>query len=208
MWDADDLWEALRNSVFIGVLASLASMLLGSLSAFALHRYQSRLQKIHLGALTVPLVLPDILTGISLLLFFVMIRMETGFLTIWIAHVTFCLSYVTMVVLARLQDFDFTLIDAARDLGASRWQVVREITLPLLAPGIIAGGLLAFTLSIDDFVITFFVQGPGATTLPIRVYSMMKVSQNLPVVNALSTLLLGLTFIVVAFSFRLTRSKL
>ena len=182
-------------------------MVLGTLAAFALHRFKSRLQKIHLGALTVPLVMPDILTGISLLLFFVAIKMPTGLTTIWIAHVTFCLSYVAMVVLGRLQDFDFSLVDAARDLGASRAVAARKIVRPLLAPGILAGGLLAFTLSIDDFVITFFVQGAGATTLPLRVYSMMKVSQNMPVINALSTLLLAVTFAAVAISFRLGRRR-
>jgi spermidine/putrescine transport system permease protein len=153
----------------------------------------------------VPLVMPDILMGISLLLFFVAIGVETGFLTIWIAHVTFCMSYVTMVVLARLQDFDQTLVDAARDLGASPWQAARRVLLPLLAPGIIAGGLLAFTLSIDDYVITFFVQGAGTTTLPLRIYSMVKVSHNMPVINALSTLLLVVTFTAVSVSFWLTR---
>lgn len=207
LWDNDDIWSALRTSLEIAALASVASMILGTLAAFALHRFRSRLQRVHLGALTVPLVMPDILTGISLLLFFVALGVPTGFTTIWIAHVTFCLSYVAMVVLGRLQDFDFTLVDAARDLGASRWQAARRVVLPLLAPGIIAGGLLAFTLSIDDFVITFFVQGAGTTTLPLRVYSMMKVSRNMPVINALSTLLLAVTFAVVAVSLKLARRK-
>jgi spermidine/putrescine transport system permease protein len=208
--DSDDIWSALWASLTIATLASVAAMILGTLAALALHRFHTRLQKIHLGALTIPLVMPDLLTGISLLLFFVALGIPTGFTTIWIAHVTFCLSYVSLVVLGRLQDFDFTLIDAARDLGASRWQAARRVLLPLLAPGIFAGGLLAFTLSIDDFVITFFVQGPGTTTLPLRVYSMMKVSQNMPVINALSTLLLAVTFVVVTLglkSARQTRSN-
>lgn len=207
LWDNDEIWSAVRVSLGIAVLASLAAMILGTLAAFVLHRFHSRLQRVHFGALTVPLVLPDILTGISLLLFFVFLKIQTGFATIWIAHVTFCLSYVALVVLGRLQDFDFTLVDAARDLGASRWQAVRRVLLPLLTPGIIAGGLLAFTLSVDDFVITFFVQGPGTTTLPLRVYSMMKVSQNMPVINALATLLLAVTFAAVAVGFRLTRKS-
>ncbi len=207
LWNNDDIWSALWTSLGLATLASLTAMVLGTLAAFALHRFQSRLQKIHLGTLTVPLVMPDILMGISLLLFFVALGVPTGFTTIWIAHVTFCLSYVTMVVLGRLQDFDFTLVDAARDLGAGRWQTLRRVVLPLLAPGIIAGGLLAFTLSIDDFVITFFVQGPGTTTLTLRVYSMMKVSQNMPVINALATILLALTFAVVTLSFKLTRKQ-
>lgn len=205
LWAADDVWSALWTSLQIAVLASLVAMMLGTLAALALHRFRSRLQRAHQALLTVPLVMPDILMGISLLLFFVALGMETGFMTIWVAHVTFCVSYVTMVVLARLQDFDETLLDAARDLGASPWQAARRVLLPLLAPGIMAGGLLAFTLSIDDYVITFFVQGAGTTTLPLRIYSMMKVSRNMPVINALSTLMLAVTFAVAGLSFWLTQ---
>jgi spermidine/putrescine transport system permease protein len=205
LWAAEDVWEALGTSLKIAVLASLSAMLLGTLAAFALHRFRTRFQKTHLSLVTLPLLMPDILMGMSLLLFFVALGVDTGFTTIWIAHVTFCVSYVTMVVLARLQDFDFHLVEAARDLGASSWQTMWRVIFPLLAPGIIAGGLLAFTLSIDDYVITFFVQGPGTTTLPLRIYSMMKVSRNMPIINALSTLLLTLTFVAVGLSFLLTR---
>lgn len=205
LWANREVWSALVTSVQVAVLASLAAMVLGTLAAVALHWFRSRLQKVHGLLLTVPLVMPDILMGLSLLLFFVALGVDTGFLTIWIAHVTFCVSYVAMVVLARLQDFDTGLLDAAHDLGAGRWQVARRVLLPMLAPGILAGGLLAFTLSIDDYVITFFVQGAGTTTLPLRVYSMMKTSRNLPVINALSTLLLTATFLAVACSFWLTR---
>ena len=205
LWESDDIWASLRASLVIATMASAAAMILGTLAALALHRFHTTLQRIHLTALAIPLFMPDLLTGISLLLFFVALGIPTGFATIWIAHVTFCLGYVAFVVLGRLQDFDFTLIEAARDLGASRRQAARRVLLPLLAPGIIAGGLLAFTLSIDDFVITFFVQGPGTTTLPLRVYSMMKVSQNMPVINALSTLLLAATFAAVTFGLRMAR---
>ncbi len=205
LWKSDDIWESLFISLQIAALASVLSMVLGTLAALALHRFKTRLQRFHSGLLTLPLVMPDVLMGISLLLLFVALGVETGFMTIWIAHVTFCVSYVTMVILARLQDFDFSLIEAARDLGASTWQTAWRILLPLLAPGIIAGGLLAFTLSIDDYVISFFVQGAGATTLPLRIYSMMKVSRNMPVINALSTILLTVTFLAVAISFWLTK---
>jgi len=201
LWEADDVWEALRTSLKIAVLASLASMILGTLAALVLHKFRSGLQKAHLGLITVPLMMPDILMGMSLLLLFVAMSVPTGFGTILIAHITFCLSYVTMVVLARLQDFDFTIIEAARDLGANAWQTTTRVLLPLLAPGIVAGGLLAFTLSIDDYVITFFVQGAGTTTLPLRIYSMMKVSRNMPMINALSTLMLAVTFAVVGLGF-------
>jgi spermidine/putrescine transport system permease protein len=125
--------------------------------------------------------------------------------TIILAHVTFCISYVALVVLGRLQDFDFTVVEAARDLGATGWTATRRVLLPMLAPGLAAAGLIAFTLSVDDFVITFFVAGPGSTTLPIRVYSMIKHGAT-PLINALSTLLLALTFTTVLVSQRLSKS--
>lgn len=205
LWAADEVWESLAVTLKIALSASLAAMILGTLAAYALHSFRSWLQNVHQMLITLPLVMPDILMGMSLLALFVVTGVETGLLTIWIAHVTFCLSFVTMVVLGRLQDFDFTLIDAARDLGATRAQAVRKVLLPLLLPGVLAGGLLAFTLSIDDYVITFFVSGPGTTTLPLRVASMMKTSRSLPVINALSTLLIVGTFFTAALSFRLQR---
>jgi spermidine/putrescine transport system permease protein len=208
LWLARDVWASVVVSLKIALAATLTAMALGTLAALALHRFRSRLQSAHQTLVLLPLALPDILMGMSLLALFVAAGVQTGLMTIWIAHTTFCTSYVTMVVLGRLQDFDFTLLDAARDLGASRWQAARRVLLPLLAPGILAGGLLAFTLSIDDYVITFFVSGPGTTTLPLRVASMMKTSRNLPVINALSTLMIGITFIAAAVSFRLQRRRL
>ena len=142
---------------------------------------------------TVPLVIPDILMGMSLLLLFVALGVDLSMTTITLAHITFCMSYVALVVLARLEGFDFTLLEAARDLGATRLQTFVKVALPLLAPGIFAGGLLAFTLSIDDYVVTYFVKGPGSDTLPTLVYSMIKKSKELPVINALSSLMLVLT---------------
>ena len=144
--------------------------------------------------------------GMSLLLFFVAIGVHLGLFSIFLAHVTFCISYVAMVVLARLQDFDFSIIEAAQDLGASWWQATWRVLLPLIMPGIAAGALLAFTLSIDDFVISFFVAGPGSTTLPIRIYSMIKHGSP-PLINALSTLLLLVTFAMVWISQHLTQEK-
>ncbi|MDZ4289394.1 MAG: ABC transporter permease [Prosthecobacter sp.] len=205
LWQAGDVWDSVVVTLKVAIGATLASMLLGTLAALALHRFRSRLQSVHHTLVMMPLALPDILMGMSLLALFVALGVQTGMLTIWIAHTTFCTSYVAMVVLGRLQDFDFTLLDAARDLGANRSQAARKVLIPLLAPGILAGGLLAFTLSIDDYVITFFVSGPGTTTLPLRVASMMKTSRNLPVINALSTLMISLTFIAAALSFRLQR---
>lgn len=205
LWAAEEVWSSLWITLKIALSAALAAMLLGTLAAYALHRFRSWLQSAHHLLITLPLVMPDILMGMSLLALFVLTGVETGLLTIWIAHVTFCVSFVTMVVLGRLQDFDFTLIDAARDLGATPMQALKKVLLPLLLPGVLAGGLLAFTLSIDDYVITFFVSGPGTTTLPLRVASMMKTSRSLPVINALSTLLIASTFVLAALSFRLQR---
>ncbi len=199
-----DLWDAAARTLLIAVSASGTSMVLGTLSACALHWYRSRLQRIHYGVLYLPIVIPDLLMGISLLLFFVALGTTLGTGTILIAHITFCASFVTVVVLGRLQGFDENVIAAARDLGAPPLVIVRRIILPLLAPGIAAGGLLAFTLSVDDYVITFFVTGPGSTTLPLKIYSMVKHSKDLPVINAISTLFLVLTFLVVWLSQRLT----
>jgi spermidine/putrescine transport system permease protein len=158
-----------------------------------------------MGLIQVPLVAPDLLMGMSLLLFFVGIGWDLGFTTVLVAHVTFCVSYVTLAVMGRLQDFDFQVVDAARDLGAGRWQIIRRIMIPLLWPGILAGGLLAFTLSIDDFVVTFFTSGPGTATLPKQIYSMAKTGRNMPVINALSTLMLLFTLVAVLFSRHFTR---
>lgn len=196
LWEDRALWKALRNSLIIGVSATAASTILGTMAAWALYRYKTPFQKIHYGLIYFPLIIPDILMGISLLLFFVFLNWQLGLFTVFIAHTTFCMSYVVMVVLAKLQQFDFSVVEAAQDLGASRWVLFRRIVLPLLAPGILAGALLAFTLSLDDFVITFFVAGQGATTLPIFVYSMIKFGAT-PVINALSAILLVVTFFVV-----------
>ena len=200
-----EIWRALGNTLIIAFGATFLSTVLGTTAAFALHRYQSRLQRAHYLLIYTPLVIPEILTGMSLLMFFVAIGMQTGLLTIFIAHVTFCISYTALVVLARLQDFDWSVVEAARDLGASMWQTLYRVLLPMLLPGLMAAALLAFTLSIDDFVISFFVAGPGSTTLPIRIYSMIKHGYP-PLVNVLSTLLLVVTFFTVWLSQRLVSS--
>jgi spermidine/putrescine transport system permease protein len=202
--DRHDLWSALMNSLQVAAIASIGAMILGTCAAFALHRYRSRIQTAHEILVTMPLVVPEILMGMSLLLLFVSLGQPLNLVTVTLAHVTFCISFVTLVVQARLQDFDFLIVDAARDLGATRLQALWKVLLPLLAPGILSGGLLAFTLSIDDFVVTFFVKGPGTDTLPVVIYSMIKKSREFPVINALSTLLLIATFLAVWASQRLT----
>ena len=201
-----EIWHALTNSLIIAVSSSVISVLLGTTAAVALHRYSTRLQKAHYMLIYTPLLMPEILMGISMLLFFIALGMDLGLVTIFLAHVTFCISFVAMVVLGRLQDFDFSIIEAAQDLGANWWTATWKVLVPLLMPGLVAGGLLAFTLSIDDFVITFFVAGPGSTTLPIRIYSMIKHGSP-PLINALSTILLVVTFAAVYLSQHLMEDK-
>ena len=205
--DSPEIWQALKNTLIVAVSVTAVSAVLGTLAAFALHRYAaSRLQRIHYTLIYTPLVVPEILMGISLLMFFVAAGVSLGLFTIILAHITFCVSFVAMTVLGRLQDFDFSVVEAARDLGAGWGQSVRRVLLPMLMPGIAAGALLAFTLSVDDFVIAFFVAGPGSTTLPLRIYSMIKFGAP-PMINALSTLLLAVTVSAVLASRKLARLK-
>ncbi|MBO5751961.1 MAG: ABC transporter permease [Kiritimatiellae bacterium] len=198
------LMESFWLSLAVASLATIISSVLGTTAALALHRWRDRLQSIHYGLVYIPLIMPDILIGISLLMLFVAVGVGCGFWTILTAHVTFCVSYVAMTVLARLQDFDDRIIEAAYDLGAGPWYAFWRVELPVLMPGIVAGGLLAFTLSIDDVVITSFVNGAGTNTFPTYVSSMTKHSRNLPSVFALSTLMLIFTCALVGISRFLT----
>ena len=191
-----EIWYALRSTLIVAVIATAASTILGTLAAIALHKYKGYIQDAHYCLVYTPLIVPEILLGIGLLLFFVAIKVELGLTTVIIAHITFCLSYVTMAVLSRLQDFDNSIIEASEDLGASSWTTTWRVLIPVIFPGILSGALLAFTLSLDDFVISFFVAGPGSTTLPIQIYSMIK-RGSMPLINALSTLLLAVTFIAI-----------
>jgi spermidine/putrescine transport system permease protein len=194
-----DLWAAFNRSIIIALSASAAATVIGTTCAIALHWFKTRLQKAHFIMTYLPIAMPDILMGLSLLMFFVAIGMKLGMLTVFIAHVTFCISYVARVVFARLEDFDNSLIEAAMDLGCTWRKAIWKVAVPILTPGILSGALLAFTLSIDDFVVTFFVAGPGTTTLPILMYSMIKRGAT-PLINALSTILLCITFACVFFS--------
>jgi len=211
IFSGDVRLEALMQSFWLSLvvagLATLVSCVLGTTAALALHRWRTRLQGVHHALVYTPLIMPDILIGISLLMLFVACGVDCGFWTILIAHVTFCVSYVVMTVLARLQDFDYRIVEAAYDLGAGPWYTFFKVELPLLMPGIVAGGLLAFTLSIDDVVITSFVNGAGTNTFPTYVSSMTKHSRNLPAVFALSTLMLIFTCVLVGLSKFIARGQ-
>jgi len=180
--------------------ASLAATLLGTMAGIAMQRYRFRLLAI---LVMTPVAMPEILLGVSLLLFFIQVlNLTLGMLSIILAHITFSIGFVAVIVQAQLTRLDESLLEAARDLGASPWKTFRYITFPLILPAVVAGGLMAFTLSIDDFVVTFFTAGVGVQTLPLRIYSMIKIAVT-PEVNAVSTLLMLLTLGMLALASRL-----
>jgi putrescine transport system permease protein len=190
------IMDAVLMSLRIAMLAASAATMLGTLAGIALVRLGPFRGRSFFGAmLTAPLVMPEVITGLSLLLLFVAMSQllgwpaQRGALTIWIAHVTFCTAYVTVVVAARLAELDRSLEEAAMDLGATPARVFLWVTLPIIAPALLAGWLLAFTLSLDDLVIASFVTGPGASTLPIVVFSSVRLGVS-PKINALATILI------------------
>ncbi|BCL77259.1 polyamine transporter PotC [Jeongeupia sp. HS-3] len=187
---------AARNTLIIGVITSLCATVLGTLAGLAMYKYKLRLLPV---LVLTPIAIPEILMGVSLLIFFVMLNMTLGLVSIALAHIAFCIGFVAIVVRSRLQGMDESLVEAARDLGATPIQAFRLVTLPLIMPGIIAGALMAFTLSIDDFVITFFTAGAGASTLPLQIYSMIRIAVT-PEVNAISTLLMLLTLALIVIA--------
>lgn len=179
---------ALQNSVLIAAASTVIATLLGVSAAIGLERLPWRRRAWLEGALLLPLVIPEIMMGVALLLLFVLVKMPLGLLTVTIGHVVFNVPVVLVIVRSRLRKLDPQLEEAARDLGATPWQAFRRVTLPLLQPAVAGAALLAFTVSLDDFVVTFFTAGPGATTLPLKVYSMIKTGIS-PEINALSAIL-------------------
>jgi spermidine/putrescine transport system permease protein len=174
------------------------------MAGVAMYRYPSRLLQV---LVLTPIAIPEILMGVSLLIFFVLLNFTLGLASVALAHIAFCIGFVAIVVRARLAGMDESLTEAARDCGATPWNAFRHVTLPLIMPGVVAGALMAFTLSIDDFVITFFTAGAGTVTLPLQIYSMIKIAVT-PEVNAISTLLMLLTLALIVIATRLTPSLL
>lgn len=200
----EEMLKAAGNSLIIATISAGIATVLGTLAGMAIHQFRLRLLP---GLVMAPIAMPDILMGVSLLLFFIILNMTLGLVSIVLAHITFCIGFVALSVQARMSGIDKSLTEAARDLGATPWICFRRITLPLLAPGIIAGALMAFTLSIDDFVITFFVAGVGSSTLPLQIYSMVKIAVT-PEVNAISTLLMLLTLVLITLVSKLSPGAL
>lgn len=184
------IMQAAWVSIRIAFFTATTSVVLATVAAMVMTRFRPFRGKTLFGALiTAPLVMPEVITGLSILLLFVAMGMARGMVTIWIAHVTFCMAFVTVVVSSRLGELDKSIEEAAMDLGANRVKVFFLITLPIIMPALISGWLLAFTLSIDDLVVASFVSGPSSTTLPMKVFSSVRLGLS-PKINALATLMI------------------
>lgn len=203
------LVQAFTNSLYVATVSTLISTIIGTMTAMAMERYRFRGRTAFDGLLYLPIVIPEIVMAVSLLVFFAFsfdllngllgIRLRFSLTTVIIAHVAFNISFVAVVVRASLKGFDRRLEEAAHDLGANAWQTFRRITFPLILPGILGGALLAFTISLDDFIISFFTTGPGGTLLPIEVYGRVKRAIT-PTINAVSTVMLLISMLLVLSS--------
>ena len=194
------LWIALMNSLIIAVVSAAVSTTIGTLAAIGINWYKFHGKAFIKIISFLPMVLPEVIIGISTVIFFARLQVPLGMTTIAIAHITFCLPFVYLMVRARIDEFDYSIVEAARDLGATERQAMLRVIVPAILPGILSGFLMAITMSLEDFVITFFVKGPGSTTLPLYIYQMIRTGVS-PVVNALSAALIVAT-VIVAFSLR------
>ncbi|WP_339629291.1 ABC transporter permease subunit [uncultured Pseudomonas sp.] len=210
--DNTQLMNSVMRSLEIACYTAIAAVALGTLAAFVLTRVtRFKGRTLFGGLVTAPLVMPEVITGLSLLLLFVAMAQligwpaQRGILTIWIAHTTFCSAYVAVVVSARLRELDLSIEEAAMDLGAKPWKVFFLITIPMIAPSLAAGGMMSFALSLDDLVLASFVSGPGSTTLPMEVFSAVRLGVK-PEINAIASLILLsvslMTFIIWFFAHR------
>jgi len=209
MWSNEGLMDAAWITLRVGVLSATIGTIFGTLAALSLTRFARFPGRVLFsGMIYAPLVMPEVITGLSLLLLFVSIGVDRGFWTVVIAHTTFTMCYVAIVVQSRLLTFDRSLEEAALDLGCPPVKTFFRITLPLIMPAVVAGWMLAFTLSLDDLVIASFTTGPGATTLPIKIYSQVRLGVT-PEINAVCTILIGLVTIgVICASITSKRSEL
>lgn len=201
------LLEAVKNSFIVAFASTAISVVLGTITAIGMYRYKFRGKSLIDGMLFVPLIIPEIVMGIAMLVFFSQVNIPLGLWTLIIAHATFSVSYVVVTIRTRLDGFDKSLEEAAMDLGATPMQTFFKVTLPIIAPGIISGGLLAFTLSLDDVIVSFFVAGPGSNTLPLKVFSMVKFGVT-PEINALSTILIVVTLLIVLMTQLLSKNAI
>lgn len=202
----DSLLQAAQHSLTMAIISASFSTVIGSLTAVALYRYRFRSKPFVSGMLFIVMMSPDIVMAISLLVLFMLLGIHLGFWSLLFSHITFCLPFVVVSVYSRLKGFDVRMLEAARDLGASEFTILRKIILPLAMPAVAAGWLLSFTLSMDDVVVSSFVTGPEYEILPLKIYSMVKVGVS-PEVNALATVLMVLSLLLVVISQLIARDK-
>lgn len=195
----DNTLTALKNSLIVAISSSLISAVVGTLGAVGLYRHEFKGKGIINLLLYVPVIIPEIIMGVSLLACFSALNVKLGTATLILAHTTFCIPFVLINVNARLAGFDHNIEEAALDLGAGKFKVFSTVTLPLIFPGVLAGTMLAFALSMDDVIINFFVSGPESTTLPIRIFSMIRFGLS-PEINALCAAMLVITLITFIIS--------
>ena len=193
--NSNALWTALLNSFIVAFSSALVSTLLGTMASIGVNWYKFKGKKFIQTLTYLPMVLPEVIIGISMVIFFSGIHMPLGLFTVFAAHTTFCLPFVFLMVNARLDEFDYSIIEASHDLGATERQTMFKVVVPAIFPGILSGFLMAITMSLEDFVITFFVSGPGSTTLPLYVYSMIRFGVS-PVINSLSVVMILITCII------------
>ncbi len=194
LFDNAAMMQAAWHSVLLAVVAATITTAIGGLTAMSLQRYDFKGKSVLQGLLFVLMMSPEIVLAISLLALFLIIGFQLGFITLLIAHITFCLPFVVITVTAQLKSLDNRILEAARDLGASEFTVIRTILIPIMMPAILAGWVLAFTLSLDDVVVSTFVTGPDFEILPLQIYSMVRVGVK-PEVNAVGTILLGISLL-------------
>ncbi|MFY2508727.1 spermidine/putrescine ABC transporter permease PotC [Vibrio pectenicida] len=202
----DSLVQAAWHSLNVAIFSATAATVIGSLTAVALFRYSFKGKTLVNGLLFVVMMSPDIVMAISLLALFLFLGAQLGFFTLLVAHITFCLPFVVVTVYSRLNGFDVKILEAAKDLGANEWVILKQIILALAKPAVAGGWLLSFTLSLDDVIISSFVTGPTYEILPLKIYSMVKVGIS-PEVNALATIMLIMSLILVVISQLLVRQK-
>lgn len=200
------LLEAAFHTVEVALISSCIATLIGTLAALAFYRYRFVGRKVLYTLVYIVMMSPDIVMGISLLILFILLGLPVGFVTLVIAHVTFCLPFVVVTVYARISGFDRNVIEAAKDLGADEFQTFRRVILPMIMPAVLSGWLLSFTLSVDDVIVSFFVTGPAYEILPLRIYSMVRLGVK-PEVNALSTLMFAITLVSVLVSQWMIKEK-
>jgi spermidine/putrescine transport system permease protein len=207
LWEKPEVIRAVRNTLWIAFSSTFVATILGTLLAFGLKLYPFPGKKFIQPLMLLPIIIPDIIMAISLLAFYVFLNFSLGQLSIILAHITFQIAYVALVVGSRFQDFPDNIIEAAQDLGAGQKDIIVKILLPLTKPAILAGALIAFTLSVDDFLITYFTAGAGSSTLPIQIYSMVKRGVT-PDINALSTLILLVTLLLLYLGISLQKGTI